>query len=135
MKRTSFHILRVGIAITFIWIGVLIFKSPQAWGSYLQPWAAKLVSIPLQQAMIATAIMDIAVGLLLLVDVVTWAAALLAAGHLIIVLITVGISEITVRDIGLFAGSCALFVDALPGTLVPRLMFWKKAPSISSVTQ
>jgi uncharacterized membrane protein YkgB len=32
MKKTSYHILRVGVAITFLWIGVLIFKQPEAWG-------------------------------------------------------------------------------------------------------
>jgi hypothetical protein len=32
MIKTSFHILRVGLAITFLWIGVLIFKNPESWG-------------------------------------------------------------------------------------------------------
>lgn len=131
MKKTSFHILRVGIAVTFIWVGVLIFRSPQAWGSFLQPWAAELVSVPLRQAMIATAILDIAVGFFLLIDVMTWVAALFAAGHLALVLTTVGITEVTVRDIGLFAGSCALVIDAIPGTVAARLMFWRKKADVS----
>ena len=35
MNRTSFHILRVGLAVTFLWIGILILKNPEAWGGYL----------------------------------------------------------------------------------------------------
>jgi len=47
MKKTSFHFLRVGLAITFLWIGILIFKNPEAWGGYLEPWAVGLLPIPL----------------------------------------------------------------------------------------
>ena len=76
MKKTSFHFLRVGLAITFLWIGVLIFKNPEAWGGYLQPWAVGLLPIPLAQAMIGTAILDIAIGAFLLIDFLPWLAAL-----------------------------------------------------------
>ena len=62
MKRASSHILRVGLAFTFLWIGVLILKNPEAWGGYLRPWAAGLLPIPLAQAMMGTAILDIAIG-------------------------------------------------------------------------
>ena len=29
MKKTSLHILRIGLAVTFLWIGVLIIKNQQ----------------------------------------------------------------------------------------------------------
>lgn len=114
MKLASFHILRVGVAITFLWIGVLIFRSPESWGAMLQPWAAGLLPIPLKEAMIGTAILDIGIGIFLLIDVATWLAALLGAVHLIIVLTTAGIDAITVRDIGLLAATLALTVNAWP---------------------
>lgn len=122
MKKSAFHILRVGIAITFIWIGVLIFKEPQAWGNLLQPWAADLLPIPLQEAMIGTAILDILIGVLLLIDFLTWLAALLGAFHLVIVLITTGITPVTVRDIGLLAATLALTTTTLPN----KFRFWSK---------
>jgi len=122
MKKSAFHILRVGMAITFLWIGILIFQNPEAWGSYLQPWAADFLPIPLKEAMIGTAILDIAIGIFLLIDVFTWLAGLLGAFHLIIVLITTGINAITVRDIGLFAAALALAIHAWPHTLI----FWRK---------
>ena len=114
MKKTSFHILRVGLAITFLWIGVLIFKNPEAWGGYLQPWAAGLLPIPLEQAMIGTAILDITIGAFLLIDFLPWLAALVGAIHLVIVLTVSGITDITVRDIGLLVGAIALAIDSLP---------------------
>ncbi len=114
MRKTSHHILRVGMAITFLWIGVLIFKMPLAWGGYLQPWAAGLLPVPLEQAMIGTAFLDIAIGFLLLVDYFTWLAALIAAIHLLIVLTVSGITDITVRDIGLLTAAIAILTDSLP---------------------
>ncbi|MBI2626249.1 MAG: DoxX family membrane protein [Candidatus Nealsonbacteria bacterium] len=114
MKVNSFHILRVGVAVTFLWIGVLIFKSPEAWGGFLQPWAAGLLLIPLKIAMIATAILDISIGIALLAGFLTWPAALLGSFHLIVVLIVSGINAITVRDLGLLAATIALFTSSFP---------------------
>lgn len=114
MNKSPYHILRVGVAITFIWIGVLIFKNPESWGGMILPWAANLLPVPLKTAMISTAILDIAVGFFLLIDVFTWLAAGLGALHLIIVLATTGISSITVRDIGLLGAAIALMVQKWP---------------------
>ena len=121
MKRPSFHILRVGLAITFLWIGVLIFKHPDAWGGYLQPWALDLLPFPLREAMIGTAVLDIIIGVLLLVDSFVALAVFVGAVHLIIVLTVSGINEGTVRDIGILAGMLALFVDSLPADLMNKI--------------
>lgn len=114
MKKASFHILRVGLAVTFLWIGILIFKNPEAWGGYLQPWAAGLLPVPIAQAMMGTAILDIIIGAFLLFDFLPWLAALVGAVHLIIVLTVSGVTDITVRDIGLLVGALALMIDSLP---------------------
>ena len=127
MNRISFHLLRVGLAITFLWIGILIFKNPEAWSGYLQPWAIELMPIPLPQAMIGTAILDIIIGALLLIDVFTWLAALVGAIHLIIVLAVSGITDITVRDIGLLVGGLALMIDSLPQIITKRIIFLKNS--------
>lgn len=129
MRKTSFHILRVGLAITFIWIGVLIFKEPQAWGGYLQPWAAGLLPIPITQAMIGTAFLDITIGFLLLIDSFVWLAALIGAIHLIIVLTVSGITDITVRDIAILSAAIAIMADSLPKTFTDKIMSWQNRQS------
>src|SRR3990167_6259306 len=126
MNKTSFHILRVGLAITFMWIGVLIFKNPEAWGGYLQPWAAGLLPIPIAQAMTGTAILDITIGAFLLFDFLPWLAAFVGAIHIIIVLTTSGITDITVRDIGLLVAALALMIDSLPQWVLSKIWFVKK---------
>ncbi len=125
MKKTSFHILRVGLAITFIWIGILIIKNPEAWGGYLEPWVVGLLPIPIVQAMIGTAFLDIVIGVLLLFNSFVWLAALVGAIHIIIVLTVSGITDITVRDIGILAAAVALTVDSLPKTITDKIMYWQ----------
>lgn len=121
MKKTSFHFLRVGLAITFLWIGILIFRNPESWSGYLQPWAVGFLPIPLEQAMISTAILDIAIGAFLLFDFLPWLAALVGAIHLVIVLTVSGITDITVRDIGLLVGALALMIDSLPQWVLNKI--------------
>ena len=68
MNKISFHILRIGLAVTFLWIGVLILRNPEAWGEYMRPWAAGLLPVPVTQVMIGTAILDIIIGVFLLIN-------------------------------------------------------------------
>ncbi|HEY4496280.1 MAG TPA: DoxX family membrane protein [Candidatus Paceibacterota bacterium] len=126
MRKTSYHILRVGLAITFLWIGILILKNPEAWSGYLQPWAAELLPIPINQAMMGTAILDIIIGAFLLVDFLPWLAALVGVIHLVMVLAVSGITDITVRDIGLLTATLALIIDSLPSSLTQRITFLRK---------
>lgn len=120
MKTSAFHILRVGVAITFLWIGILILRDPEAWGLYIQPWAEGLLPLPLKEIMIGTALFDIVIGALLLIGVLTWLAALIGALHLALVLAVSGINPITVRDIGLLAAAIALAVNDWPKNLLPQ---------------
>lgn len=125
MRKSSFHILRVGLAITFLWIGVLIFKQPEAWGGYIEPWAAGLLPIPIEQAIIGTAVLDIIIGTLLLIDSFVWFASLVGAIHLIIILTVSGITDITVRDIAILSGAIAVMADSLPKVFIDKIMSWQ----------
>lgn len=114
---TGYHVLRVGLSITFIWIGILIIKSPESWGGYLQPWAVKLLPISIEKALLSTAVLDIFIGFLFLIDWFTWIAAFLGSLHLVIVLTVSGITDITVRDIGLLSASLVVLIESLPDYL------------------
>ncbi len=121
MQKASFHILRVGLAITFLWIGVLIFQNPEGWIGYLQPWALKLLPVPAMQALYATAVVDVLIGFFLLIDMFVWQAALLGAIHISTVLIVSGITDITVRDIAILTALIALTSDALPQNAIDKI--------------
>lgn len=114
MKPAAIHIVRVGLGITFLWIGVLIFREPERWGNLLQSWAVGLLPISLMTAMIETAILDLVVGFFLLIDRWTFFFSALAFLHLILVITVVGITGGTVRDIGLAAAALALMFAYWP---------------------
>ncbi len=126
MNKKAFDLLRFGLAITFIWIGVLIFISPLAWAGYIQPWALKLIPGSIEFVMQQTAILDIAIGLLLIIRPVVWLGALLGALHLVIVLVTTGVTEITVRDVGLLFAAVALLIESFPNRWIGKIKFWIK---------
>ena len=120
MKTSALNILRVGTAVTFLWIGVLIIKDPTAWTGLVQSWVEKLLPFSLDQALIDTAILDLLIGFFLLIDRFVLTAALLGFLHLSIVLVVVGITSITVRDIGLIASTLALVFSKYPEGFRPR---------------
>ena len=122
MNKISFHILRIGLAVTFLWIGVLILRNPEAWGGYMRPWAAGLLPVPLAQVMTGTAILDIIIGVFLLINFLPQLTAIVGAIHLAIILIISGITDITVRDIGLLAGMLALVVDSPPQPITDKII-------------
>lgn len=109
-KRYALHILRIGLAVTFVWIGVLIFRDPVSWGGYLLPWAVQAIPIPIDQFMVGVAVFDMLAGLFLLFNLFTPYVAFLATLHLIGVLVGSGINAVTVRDIGLLFAAFSLFV-------------------------
>ena len=118
--KIAYHILRVGLAVTFVWIGIMIFQESTLWGAFLRPWAAGLLPIPLKAAMLATAALDTTVGFFLLINRFVWLAASIGAFHIILVLATTGITAITVRDIGLLAAALALAINHWPDWLTLR---------------
>lgn len=108
------------MAITFLWIGILIFKSPAGWAGYVQDWMLRLLPIPAEEIMVGTAIFDIVVGVWLLFDWKVWIPSGLAVLHIAIVLTVSGIDTITVRDIGLFAGNLALLFSSMPENIASK---------------
>ncbi len=112
MKQSSFNILRIGLAVTFLMIGLLILRSPEAWGNYLSPWAMEIVPIPIRQLMILSGIFDILVGSFLLIGFMTRLSAILATIHIIFVLVASGITEVTIRDIAILTIAAVLSMES-----------------------
>ncbi|MDP3901662.1 MAG: DoxX family membrane protein [bacterium] len=117
MNRMAIRVLRVGLAITFWWIGFLILRQPEVWGGYLSPWVVNLLPVSVVGIMIITGILDIIIGVALLINPLTRLAALVGSLHIVVVLITSGITDITVRDVGLLAGLMALAINFWPNSL------------------
>jgi len=117
-------VLRIGLGITFILVGIMILQDPRAWGSYADQWVLKYLFAPIETVMIVNGILDIVIGLLLLLGRSTslWLGGLLGAAHLATVLVVSGSDDmvITVRDIGLFSACLYIALEAWP----TKFKFW-----------
>lgn len=135
MTKTASSILRVGLGVTFLWVAVFIFKSPEGWGTFIQPWAARLLFIPIGQLMIGVAVFDAVVGIMLLIDEWVWIFALLGVLHLAVVLTVSGITEVTVRDMGLLTGILALSIETLPPVIAAKVSSLKIFKNKNNIIQ
>lgn len=116
-------VLRLGLAATFLWIGFLIVRDPASWGALIPPWAPG-AGDP-RATMFATAVLDLAVGVLLLMNLWTWLGALLGALHLLTVVVataSLGLSDIAARDLGLMLASTSLFLQAPKPAALARML-------------
>lgn len=104
---TSHWLLRLGLGITFLWIGIDVVRHPDAWIGYIPPD----VPLGLTRAGVLqfSGALDVALGVVLLINRLPRLASLLAAGHLAGILIGYGIDAVTIRDVGLFGTALALF--------------------------
>lgn len=127
MNKISFHVLRVGTAITFLWIGILIFQNPDGWGRAISPWMVELLPMSVHDVMVGTAVLDMSLGALLLIGFWTPWVALVATLHLAMVLIVSGVTNGTVRDFAIIGGTIALFLESVPPVVKEKMMFWRKA--------
>lgn len=104
---TSYLVLRLGLGIVFLWIGISMYLTPTNWIGYLPQ------EIPLglsrETALQMNALLDVAIGLLLILNKFPKITAAVAALHLAGVLIFNGIDSVIIRDVGLFGASLALF--------------------------
>ncbi|HEY4506225.1 MAG TPA: DoxX family membrane protein [Candidatus Paceibacterota bacterium] len=110
-QKIALHILRVGLAITFIGIGIYILKDPVGWSGFIKPWARDLLPTSPEQVMITTGWGDIVIGVLLLLSrwkIVAFIGALLATLHMIVVLVTSGINAVTIRDVAILAAAASV---------------------------
>ncbi len=131
-QKAAYHVLRVTLGITFIWVSVMIFQEPVFWSGFIDPWAASLIPIDLETMMKITAGLDLLIGLLLIADKWTWIVSLIASLHLLTILIGSGIDTITVRDIGLFGATAALMFVAAPTKIFKSKKEEANAPDLQS---
>jgi len=105
LGKHSQLVLRLGLAIVFGWFGIDKFLNVSAWYSWIPEWMS---FVPQDAFLYVLGVLEVVAALFLLggrfVRIVSLACAALLVG----VVVSFGINEITVRDIGLIAMALAL---------------------------
>lgn len=102
----SYFVLRIGLGLTFLLIGVDMFRHPDLWIGYLP--ASIPFGISRDMALWGAGAFDIVIGLLFITRMFPKITALLAAAHLVGIFLTNRVDAVIVRDIGLFGACLAL---------------------------
>jgi len=108
----SLFFLRTGLGIVFLWIGIDVFRAPDAWIGYMPD--VTLFGLDRASILPMGGVFDMVLGALLIAGLFPRIVAGLGIAHLLYVLITFGVDAVLIRDVGLLGALLSLF-------------FWKKA--------
>jgi uncharacterized membrane protein YphA (DoxX/SURF4 family) len=102
-------VVRIGISLVFLWFGSSQLADVQAWAGWLPGWTA---SLPLsgENLVRLNGTFEVVFGSLLLLGLYVRPVALLLALHMFQIALTVGYSEIGVRDFGLAMATTSIFL-------------------------
>lgn len=103
-------ILRITLGITFLWIGYLILQHPDAWANFLQDWFVKLLPFSPTALLTFTAYLDMALGVLFLLNLFTPYISAIGVLHMIAILISSGVTDVTIRDVAILGACLSLLV-------------------------
>ncbi|MDD4319549.1 MAG: hypothetical protein PHW10_04480 [Candidatus Peribacteraceae bacterium] len=117
MQKHAFLVLRVGLGITFLWMGALVLLHPSVWANVIQPWARIGLGVPLRPLITAAGVIDLIAGASFLLNLWTWVPALLVSLKLLLLLVMTGVTDATVAMVGLFFSSLAVFVQSAPAAV------------------
>lgn len=113
----SYLILRLSLAFVFLWFGIDKFIHPNYWiNAWIPAWFVRILNnfgIEVLSFIYINGIFEVTVGISFILNLFLKVIGFFAVLFLIAVILTNGLNEITVRDIGLFGG-------------ILTLLFWPK---------
>ena len=110
-KEYGTVILRIGLAVVFLWFGIDKFIHVQNWIGWIPDWMVSIIPLSLATFMYFQGFIETLVGLALLIGFRVRTASFFAALAILGVLaslIGTGQTEILLRDLGLLAASISL---------------------------
>lgn len=103
-------VLRVGLALVFLWFALQQLMSPDMWTAVVPDYVVSISHLSAKTLVYFNGIFELVFGALLLFGLFTRVAALLLALHLIEIILSVGYGAIGVRDFGLCVATFASFL-------------------------
>ena len=103
-------LLRLGLGIIFFWFGITKFTNIESWYSFIPPWLESLLPISVNMFLYIQGAIETLIGLFLILGIFVRKSAFLAALILIVIIITVGFNDISLRDFGLLMIAISLMI-------------------------
>lgn len=107
-EHAGVTILRLGLAVMFLWFGFSQLFDGINWVAWVPEWAVNTLHLPPAMIVLANGLFEVVAGALLAFNIWTRWVALALALHLLVITIEIGATAIGVRDFGLMASTLAL---------------------------
>lgn len=102
------HLLRLGLAVVFLWFGFSQLLDSLRWVYLVPDWAVNLVHLPPAMIVLGNGAFEVVFGGLLAMGILVRISALILGLHLALIAFDLGVSAVGVRDFGLVISSLAL---------------------------
>ena len=113
LKLFSPVVLRIGIALVFVWFGISQLADPASWTGYVPDYVMSISGLAVTTIVYLNGIFEIIFGSMLLFGLFTRLAALLLALHILDITLIVGFDSTGVRDFGLSIATIAIFLQGV----------------------
>lgn len=111
LKKFSPVVLRVGMALVFLWFGTNQFIDTNAWIGFIPDSVVHVTSLDPATLVHLNGIFEIVFGAMLLLGIFTRFAAFLLVLHTLDIMYIVGFDSIGVRDFGLSIAMIAVWLN------------------------
>lgn len=101
-------ILRVGLAILFLWFGFSQILDQAAWVSWVPEWASNITGLEAEMIVLLNGSAEIALGILLALGLYIRPAAILLGLHLALITFEIGLNSVGMRDFAIMMATFAL---------------------------
>lgn len=108
----GFEVLRLALASVFLWFGFSQLFNSLAWVGIVPEWAVNLLHMPPAFIVLGNGLLEVVLGSLLALNILTRYVALVLALHLFVIAFELGLTAIGVRDFGLSFATLSIFLLA-----------------------
>ena len=106
-------VLRVGLAIVFLYFGFSQIQSPDNWIGYLPEFFTTLDNITPNNIVMFNGFLELTLGIYLLIGLYVRFASAILGLHLIGIVFSVGLSPVGIRDFGLTIATLVIFLNGV----------------------
>ncbi|MFA6256900.1 MAG: DoxX family protein [Candidatus Paceibacterota bacterium] len=113
MKTFAPIVIRIGLALVFLWFGYQQIFSTDMWTILIPQWAVNLSGLSAYSLVLINGWFEVIFGFLLLLGIFTRISAFLLALHMLHITSVVGYNNIGVRDFGLSMAAISVFLNGV----------------------
>lgn len=120
-------VLRIGIALVFLWFGMEQLISTQGWTNLIPKAITDITGLSASTIVYFNGAFEVVFGLCLLFGYFTRTVALFLAFHMLDIMVVVGYNAVGVRDFGLAIATIKIFLHGMDSCSIDAWLMRRKS--------